>query len=108
MSSSCQGLIAALKDCLMHSDCVIKDGRMPSDCLHNHADELPLECQTLRRATFECKRGMLDMRKRFRGNIVGSQYTYQADPEEKEREAKLLAEAMAKHSKPSETAPSSS
>ncbi|KAI4526091.1 hypothetical protein K525DRAFT_179602, partial [Schizophyllum commune Loenen D] len=70
MSSSCQGLIAALKDCLMHSDCVIKDGRMPSDCLHNHADELPLECQTLRRATFECKRGMLDMRKRFRGNIV--------------------------------------
>ncbi|KAI5832480.1 WD40 repeat-like protein [Schizophyllum commune Tattone D] len=102
MSSSCQGLIAALKDCLMHSDCVIKDGRMPSDCLHNHADELPLECQTLRRATFECKRGMLDMRKRFRGNIVGSQYTYQADPEEKEREAKLLAEAMAKHSKPSD------
>ena len=49
----------------------------------------------------------LDMRKRFRGNIVGSQYTYQADPEEKEREAKLLAEAMAKHSKPSESASSS-
>ncbi|TRM68062.1 cytochrome c oxidase assembly protein PET191, partial [Schizophyllum amplum] len=70
MSSSCQGLIAALKDCLMHSDCVIKDGRLPSDCLKNHVDELPPDCQTLRRATFECKRGMLDMRKRFRGNIV--------------------------------------
>ncbi|KAJ4466529.1 cytochrome c oxidase assembly protein PET191, partial [Lentinula aciculospora] len=70
MSSSCQGLLDALKDCLMHSDCVMKQGNLPSDCLKNHTDELPEECQSLRKATFECKRGMLDMRKRFRGNIV--------------------------------------
>ncbi|KAF9534853.1 cytochrome c oxidase assembly protein PET191-domain-containing protein [Crepidotus variabilis] len=76
MSSSCQNLIAALKDCLKYSDCVMKDGRRPSDCLKNHMEELPEECQSLRKATYECKRGMLDMRKRFRGNIVGSQFEY--------------------------------
>ncbi|KAG7449294.1 uncharacterized protein BT62DRAFT_964369, partial [Guyanagaster necrorhizus] len=92
MSSSCQGLLAALKDCLMHSDCVVKEGKLPSECLKEHPDELPEACQSLRKATFECKRGMvgivydiiplmllntmqLDMRKRFRGNIAGSQFT---------------------------------
>ncbi|GAW07635.1 cytochrome c oxidase assembly protein [Lentinula edodes] len=64
MSSSCQGLLDALKDCLKHSDCVMKQGNLPSDCLKNHMEELPEECRSLRKATFECKRGMLDMRKR--------------------------------------------
>ncbi|KAJ3556850.1 hypothetical protein NP233_g11884 [Leucocoprinus birnbaumii] len=76
MSSSCQNLIAALKDCLLHSDCVVKHGHLPSECLKKHYDDLPDECKSLRKATFECKRGMLDMRKRFRGNIVGSQFQY--------------------------------
>ncbi|KAJ8086536.1 hypothetical protein PM082_005359 [Marasmius tenuissimus] len=76
MSSSCQGLMAALKECLMQSDCVLKQGRLPSECLKEHTDELPERCQSLRKATFECKRGMLDMRKRFRGNIVGSQFEF--------------------------------
>ncbi|KAJ7228729.1 cytochrome c oxidase assembly protein PET191 [Mycena pura] len=75
MSSSCKGLLAAMRDCLMRSDCVVKDGHTPSDCLRLHTDELPEECQMLRKATFECKRGMLDMRNRFRGN-VGAQYQY--------------------------------
>ncbi|KAK0468285.1 cytochrome c oxidase assembly protein PET191-domain-containing protein [Desarmillaria tabescens] len=79
MSSSCQGLLAALKDCLMHSDCVVKDGKLPSECLKEHPDELPEACQSLRKATFECKRGMLDMRKRFRGNIAGSQFTFEPE-----------------------------
>lgn len=92
MASSCQGLIAALKDCLLHSDCVLKQGNLPSECLKNHMDELPEQCQSLRKATMECKRGMvshylidihaglnvlqLDMRKRMRGNIVGSKFEY--------------------------------
>lgn len=59
MASSCQNLIAALKDCLKYSDCVLKDGYKPSECLKYHADELPEECQSLRKATFECKRGMV-------------------------------------------------
>lgn len=79
MSSSCQGLLAALKDCLMHSDCVVKQGKLPSECLKEHPDELPEACQSLRKATFECKRGMLDMRKRFRGNITGSQFTFEPE-----------------------------
>jgi len=59
MSSSCQALLAALKDCLLHSDCVLKQGNLPSQCLKEHADKLPEECQSLRKATFECKRGMV-------------------------------------------------
>lgn len=59
MASSCQALLAALKDCLMHSDCVLKQGNLPSDCLKNHTDELPEQCQSLRKAHFECKRGMV-------------------------------------------------
>ncbi|KAG5634052.1 hypothetical protein DXG03_006358 [Asterophora parasitica] len=83
MASSCQNLITALKDCLMHSDCVVKQGNLPSDCLKYHVDELPEDCQSLRKATFECKRGMLDMRKRFRGNIIGSQFEYTPAPVER-------------------------
>lgn len=99
MSSSCQALLAALKDCLLHSDCVLKQGYLPSECLRDHTDELPDECKALRKATFECKRGMvspkclasfqtsliirlctqLDMRKRFRGNNVGTQFTKKSD-----------------------------
>ena len=59
MASSCQNLLNALKECLIHSDCVIKQGNLPSDCLKNHFAELPEECQSLRKATFECKRGMV-------------------------------------------------
>ncbi|KIJ20203.1 hypothetical protein PAXINDRAFT_174672 [Paxillus involutus ATCC 200175] len=71
MSSSCEALLSALKTCLLESDCVQRHGRLPSECLKNHIHELPEACQNLRMATFECKRNMLDMRKRFRGNTVG-------------------------------------
>ncbi|KAH9978075.1 cytochrome c oxidase assembly protein PET191-domain-containing protein [Lactifluus volemus] len=71
MSNYCEPLLAALKDCVLHSDCVIKKGNLPSECIKHHIDELPEECRSLRLAAFECKRGMLDMRKRFRGNNAG-------------------------------------
>lgn len=32
------------------------------------AETLPTQCQQLKRGYGECKRGMIDMRKRFRGN----------------------------------------
>ncbi|GAA5964531.1 hypothetical protein JCM21900_000631 [Sporobolomyces salmonicolor] len=66
---SCRGVRKALADCILKSDCVLKSDppRTPQDCLKDHADELPEECQLLRTSFFECKRGMLDMRKRFRG-----------------------------------------
>ncbi|KAI0285058.1 cytochrome c oxidase assembly protein PET191-domain-containing protein [Russula aff. rugulosa BPL654] len=72
MSNYCEPLLAALKDCVLHSDCVMKDGKLPSECIKHHLDELPEECRSLRLATFECKRGMLDMRKRFRGNSASA------------------------------------
>lgn len=59
MASSCEALLAALKDCVLHSDCVLKQGNLPSACLRDHLSELPEECQSLRKAMFECKRGMV-------------------------------------------------
>lgn len=41
----------------------------PRECLSSPlAEELPTKCQQLRKGFSECKRGMIDMRKRFRGN----------------------------------------
>jgi len=67
MSFSCAHLVASLKECLLRSDCVVKQGLLPSECIKEHYDELPIECQAFRQAVFECKRSQLDMRKRFRG-----------------------------------------
>lgn len=40
-----------------------------SDCLRPPlVDELPVKCQQLKKGLGDCRRGMLDMRKRFRGN----------------------------------------
>lgn len=41
----------------------------PIECLSPPLkDELPIQCQQLQRGFRDCKRGMVDMRKRFRGN----------------------------------------
>jgi cytochrome c oxidase assembly factor 5 len=41
----------------------------PSDCLRPPLiDEMPTKCQQLKKGYGQCKRGMVDMRKRFRGN----------------------------------------
>ena len=40
-----------------------------ADCLREPlSSELPLKCRQLKKGFGECKRGMVDMRKRFRGN----------------------------------------
>ena len=59
MSATCEPLLDALKDCLMRSDCVLKRGKLPSECLREHTDELPDSCKSLRQAVFECKRGLV-------------------------------------------------
>ena len=59
MSNTCTPLQAALKDCLLHSDCVLKQGHLPSECIREHTKELPEQCQALRQALFECKRSMV-------------------------------------------------
>lgn len=41
----------------------------PQECLAPPLrDTLPVQCQQLQRGFRDCKRGMVDMRKRFRGN----------------------------------------
>ena len=60
---------AALAACLQSSDCVLIDRHTPVDCLRQPLVEtLPTRCQQLKRGYGDCKRGMVDMRKRFRGN----------------------------------------
>lgn len=45
------------------------DRHTPLECLSSpHLETLPMQCQQLKRGFRDCKRGMVDMRKRFRGN----------------------------------------
>ena len=55
--------------CLQNSDCVMVHRNSAVDCLRPPlADTLPTKCQQLKHGYGECKKGMVDMRKRFRGN----------------------------------------
>lgn len=58
---SCKGIREALAQCIMRSDCVLKSDppRSPQECLKEHHEQLPEECQLLRKSFFECKRGMV-------------------------------------------------
>ncbi|MBW0460976.1 hypothetical protein O181_000691 [Austropuccinia psidii MF-1] len=64
----CSQIKADLTNCILRSDCVLKPPHhTPKECLQSYLHELPTECVHLRYAFFNCKRGLLDMRKRFRG-----------------------------------------
>ncbi|CAH2269003.1 cytochrome c oxidase assembly factor 5 [Pararge aegeria] len=65
-SSPCAAIRADLKMCLLNSDCCKKDKKTPRDCLKDV--NCPVECLQLRTTFFECKRSLLDARRRFRGN----------------------------------------
>ncbi|CAH0039413.1 unnamed protein product [Clonostachys solani] len=70
MPSSCKELRAALAACLQESDCIMVQRNSAHDCLREPLVEtLPLQCRQLKKGLGECKRGMVDMRKRFRGNM---------------------------------------
>lgn len=60
---------AELAHCLQYSDCVFIERNKPGDCLRPPLrDTLPTKCQQLQKSYAECKKGWVDMRKRFRGN----------------------------------------
>lgn len=60
---------AALAFCLQNSDCILVERNSPGDCLRPPLKyTLPTQCQQLQKGYAECKKGMIDMRKRFRGN----------------------------------------
>ncbi|KAK9969635.1 hypothetical protein ABG768_027793 [Culter alburnus] len=65
---ACAGVREDFKACLLQHDCVVKEGKKPSECLKEG------HCKGLQVAFFECKRSMvstsaaeLDTRSRFRG-----------------------------------------
>ncbi|XKL61780.1 hypothetical protein PGB90_001613 [Kerria lacca] len=62
----CSGLRYDLKKCLLKTDCVQIEKKLPRMCLDR--EDVPHECRLLAREFFECKRQWIDMRKRFRGN----------------------------------------
>ncbi|KXJ93941.1 putative cytochrome c oxidase assembly protein [Microdochium bolleyi] len=69
MPSSCKEIRAALAQCLQESECVMIQRNTAADCLRSPlAETLPTKCQQLKKGYGECRRGMVDMRKRFRGN----------------------------------------
>ncbi|KAJ5181080.1 Cytochrome c oxidase [Penicillium cf. griseofulvum] len=69
MPASCNDIRQALAQCLQESDCIMVQRHSPRECLSSPlAEELPVKCQQLRKGFSECKRGLIDMRKRFRGN----------------------------------------
>ncbi|KAK0628644.1 cytochrome c oxidase assembly protein PET191-domain-containing protein, partial [Bombardia bombarda] len=69
MPSSCKEIRAALAQCLQESECVMIQRNSAADCLRPPlVDGLPTKCQQLKRGFGDCRRGMVDMRKRFRGN----------------------------------------
>ncbi|PNY29064.1 Mitochondrial protein [Tolypocladium capitatum] len=79
MPSSCQELREALAQCLQESDCVMVQRNKASDCLREPlVDALPSKCQQLKKGYGDCKRGMVDMRKRFRGNMPVTYRTLEA------------------------------
>ncbi|ATY61016.1 Cytochrome c oxidase assembly [Cordyceps militaris] len=70
MPNSCQELRDALAQCLQESDCVMVQRNQAADCLREPLSAtLPTKCQQLKKGYGDCKRGMVDMRKRFRGNM---------------------------------------
>ncbi|KAM0333493.1 hypothetical protein ACHAQA_002156 [Verticillium albo-atrum] len=82
MPSSCKELREALAQCLQESECVMVQRNTAADCLRPPlVHDLPTKCQQLKKGFGECKRGMVDMRKRFRGNMPVA-YKTMADAEE--------------------------
>ncbi|KAJ3367205.1 Dephospho-CoA kinase (Dephosphocoenzyme A kinase) (COAE) [Allomyces arbusculus] len=72
MSSSCRKLREEMVQCILASECIEVQQKPFKECLQRENDPyVPAECRNLQRAFFECKREMLDMRYRFRGNKAG-------------------------------------
>ena len=54
---SCGNIADDLKYCIMTSDCVQKDKKLPSECFKENL--LSEECYNLRTLLFECKRSLV-------------------------------------------------
>ncbi|KAI8145670.1 cytochrome c oxidase assembly protein PET191 [Fennellomyces sp. T-0311] len=71
MPSSCKEIRAELIECMLKSNCVLVKRNTVAECFKSeHAEDVPTECQSIRKSYAECRRGMIDPRKRFRGNAT--------------------------------------
>lgn len=70
MGASCKDQKKAVAICLQRSPCVMIQRHKPQECLDNPDlnKDLPELCIAQMKAFLDCKRGMVDMTKRFRGN----------------------------------------
>ncbi|CUS20953.1 LAQU0S02e02168g1_1 [Lachancea quebecensis] len=70
MGASCNDQRKAVAVCLQRSPCVLIQRNTPKKCLEDPelSKDLPELCMAQMKAFLECKRGMVDMTKRFRGN----------------------------------------
>lgn len=105
MGASCKDQKTAVAICLQRSPCVLIERHTPKECLETPelARELPNLCIQQFRAFLDCKRGMVDMRKRIKGNgplstgRYDEQYerlsTGQFDPREEMDKLRRLDEA---------------
>ncbi|XP_001607289.1 cytochrome c oxidase assembly factor 5 [Nasonia vitripennis] len=65
--TKCADVRAQLKMCLLNTDCCKIHKMTPRECLLSHHPSVPDECHVLRYTFFECKRSLMDARRRFRG-----------------------------------------
>lgn len=67
--------------CLQRSPCVLIDRNTPAKCLEDPKlfEQLPEKCLATFFSYMECKRGAIDMRKRFRGNGAPSTGKFDAE-----------------------------
>lgn len=80
-----------LAECILQSPCVRRDGHKPTECLKHHMDEMSTECNNVLRSYVACRRGVLDMRQRFRMSAP----MVQASERARDREAKARGEELA-------------
>ncbi|KAK9452964.1 cytochrome c oxidase assembly protein PET191-domain-containing protein [Dipodascopsis uninucleata] len=83
MPSSCKDIRTGLALCLQRSPCVLIDRHTPSECMADPElrKDLPPQCLSRMRSYAQCRRGIFDMRRRFRGNGPLSTGIYNEDYE---------------------------
>ncbi|AWU74771.1 mitochondrial protein PET191 [Pichia kudriavzevii] len=70
MVASCKDQLKQVAICLQRSPCVMIERHTPKECISKPelTEELPELCKAHLATFLECKRGIVDMRKRIRGN----------------------------------------
>ncbi|ODV97068.1 hypothetical protein PACTADRAFT_15565 [Pachysolen tannophilus NRRL Y-2460] len=70
MVASCKDQLKQVAICLQRSPCVLIERNKPKECIENPklSKDLPELCKAQLKTFLECKRGIVDPKKRIRGN----------------------------------------